>query len=96
MADFRRIDAAMLERVSANAKLNLTDEEKSKFLAEMEDILAAFRKLEEADTEGVQPAYHPVKVENVWREDIVMKKKIEICRNTDAMEGGYIIGPKLV
>ncbi|MCL5100283.1 MAG: Asp-tRNA(Asn)/Glu-tRNA(Gln) amidotransferase subunit GatC [Candidatus Marsarchaeota archaeon] len=97
MVDFQKVDATLLERICSDAKLTLDDSEKERFVTEMSEILAAFRSIGEAETEGVRPAYHPTAVENVWRDDApARKRKIDIKKNTDALEGGYIVGPKLV
>ena len=96
MVDFQKVDAALLERMCADTKILLSDEEKERFIREMSDILVAFRSIGEVSTEGVQPAYHPTAVENVWREDISAPKELDIRKNTDALEDGYIVGPKLV
>ncbi|MGC8537965.1 MAG: Asp-tRNA(Asn)/Glu-tRNA(Gln) amidotransferase subunit GatC [Candidatus Micrarchaeia archaeon] len=96
MVDFKKVDKAMLERICANAKLSLTSSEEERFISEMEEILSAFRELESVDTKGVQPAYHATEIRNVWREDKVKKKNVDIKKNTGAIEDGYIIGPKLV
>lgn len=96
MVNFQSIDNEMLERICNNAKLNLTDLEKRKFISELGDILAAFKTLEEIDTKGISPAYHATEVKNVWREDTAKRKKTDIKKNTKAIEDGYIIGPKLI
>ncbi len=98
MVDFRKVDAALLERICSDAKIALADEEKDKFVKEMSEILDAFKSISEADTNGLQPSYHSTPVENVWREDVADggKRKLDIGKNTEAIEDGYIIGPKLV
>ena len=96
MVNFQSVDRQMLERVCANAKIHLTDSENDRFVSDMGDILAAFRLLEEVNTKAVLPAYHATNIKNVWREDGVKKRSIDIMKNTKAIENGYIIGPKLV
>ena len=96
MVDFQKVDKGMLSRICSNAKLNLTSSEEEKFVSEMGEILTAFRELESVDTEGVQPAYHATEIRNIWRDDKVKKKSVDIKKNTGALENGYIIGPKLV
>ncbi|EQD66908.1 Glu-tRNAGln amidotransferase, C subunit [mine drainage metagenome] len=96
MVDFQKVDKEMLERICKNAKLELTDSEIEKFVSEMGSILTTFKTLGEVDTKGVPPAYHPTGIKNVWREDRSEKKHMDISNNTDAIEDGYIVGPKLV
>lgn len=63
------------EEVMANtellAKLALTEEEREKSKQEMEKILGYVDKLNELDTEGVEPLVSLFPVENVFREDKV-------------------------
>ena len=54
------------------AKLALTDEEREKSRQEMEKILGYVDKLNELDTEGVEPLISLFPVENVFREDKVV------------------------
>lgn len=97
MVDFKKVDSALLERICSDAKIELSTDEKEKFMAEMSGILEAFGAVGEVDTEGVQPAYHPTNVENVWRDDLTDRsRRVDIRKNTAAIEKGYIVGPKLV
>ena len=51
------------------AKLSLSEEEVELFQEQLGKILEYFRKLEEVDTEGVEPLKHVIATENVFRED---------------------------
>lgn len=97
MVDFQKVDASLLDRMCSVAKLTLNTSEKKKFLAEMSEILEAFGTVEEAYVGDTPPAYHPTAVENIWRDDTIIKKsKLDIGKNTNAVEDGYVVGPKLV
>lgn len=59
-----------IEYVSILAKLELTQEEKQQAKADMGSMLDYIDKLNELDTEGVEPMSHVFPVNNVFREDI--------------------------
>lgn len=51
------------------AKLKLTEEEVRLFQKQLGEILEYFRKLEEVDTNNVEPLKHVIATQNVFRED---------------------------
>ena len=53
------------------AKLSLTDEAKEKAKQDMQKMLDYVEKLDELDTDGVEPLSHIFGDENVFREDVV-------------------------
>lgn len=60
-----------IEYVGILAKLELSQEEKEQAKRDMSDMLAYVGKLNELDTEGVEPMSHTFDVHNVFREDVV-------------------------
>lgn len=58
-----------VEHVAKLARLALTDTEKARFTEQMNAILKYAEKLNELDTEGVEPTSHVLPVKNVLRED---------------------------
>lgn len=87
-----------IKKIAKTARLNLTVDEAKAFSKDMENILEAFKGLEKADTNGVEPTTQPVEVRNVFRED----KKENCLQQKDALsnskntEKGYFRGPKAV
>lgn len=67
----RRITDEVLENVEILAKLALTPGEREKVVEKLEEILDYVEKLNELDTEGVEPLVHISRQENVFREDVV-------------------------
>ena len=67
----RKIDEATMDNVEILAKLALTPQERQKAMDEMEKILAYVEKLNELDTDGIEPMSHVFPVKNVFREDVV-------------------------
>ena len=60
-----------IDYVGILAKLELSDEEKEQAKKDMSNMLAYVGKLNELDTEGVEPMSHTFSVHNVFREDVV-------------------------
>ena len=61
-----------IEYVGILAKLELSEEEKEQAKKDMESMLDYIDKLNELDTEGVEPMSHVFPVQNVFREDEVV------------------------
>ncbi len=60
-----------IEYVGILAKLELSGEEKEQAKKDMSNMLSYVGKLNELDTEGVEPMSHAFSVHNVFREDVV-------------------------
>ncbi|MFD1954320.1 Asp-tRNA(Asn)/Glu-tRNA(Gln) amidotransferase subunit GatC [Paenibacillus thailandensis] len=58
-----------VEHVAKLARLELTDEEKETFNGQLNAILKYAEKLNELDTDGVEPTSHVLPLMNVMRED---------------------------
>ena len=70
------IDDETIENVCILAKLSLTDEAKEKAKQDMQKMLDYVEKLDELDTDGVEPLSHIFGDENVFREDVVTNGRI--------------------
>lgn len=64
-----KITAAEVEHVAQLARLELSAEEKSLFVGQMDAILGYVDKLKELSTDDVQPTSHAIPVENAFRPD---------------------------
>jgi len=59
-----------LEKIAQLARLTLKDDEKEKFLDQVNQILKYVEKLNEVNTEGVEPLSHSMDLINVTRDDV--------------------------
>ena len=66
------IDDGTIEYVGILAKLELSEEEKQEAKKDMGRMLDYIDKLNELDTEGVEPMTHIFPVSNVFREDVAV------------------------
>ena len=89
------VDQKEVQKVADNARINLSDEEASKFSEEFDKILGMFDTLDEVDTEDVEPSFHPVEVESTTRSDEKEETldKEEVFQNTENEEDGFFKGP---
>ena len=60
-----------IDYVGILAKLELSEEEKEQAKKDMTNMLDYVGKLNELDTDGVEPMSHTFSVNNVFREDVV-------------------------
>ena len=84
----RKIDNNMMNRIENLSKLSLTEEERAKAMKEMDKILEYVSKLNEIDTDGVEPLVNVLPISNVLRED-------EVVINEDAVEKTIANGPAI-
>lgn len=87
-----------IEYVGILAKLELSEEEKQQAKKDMGRMLDYIDKLNELDTEGVEPMSHVFAVNNVFREDVVMNgdDRENMLRNAPAKKDGSYKVPKTV
>ena len=95
MSDTGKID---IEYVAKLARIALSDAEKAKFSEQLGSVLGYIVKLEELDTEGVEPTAHPHPMENVWQEDVVSSElSVEAAlQNAPKQRQNMIVVPKVV
>ena len=100
----------MIEYVGILAKLELSGAEKEEAKKDMERMLAYIDKLNELDTEGVEPMTHRFPLTNVFREDIPGEESLphsglaerelinreSILKNAPEQKNGAFKAPKTV
>ncbi len=92
------ITKELLLHVAETARLNLTDDEISEFLPQLKDVIKAFSKLSELDTETISPSFQPVEIRNVLREDLPEESlsQEDALKNAKYTKDGYFKGPKII
>lgn len=80
------------------ARLELSDEEVDRFTTQLARVLDYFKILDEADVEGVEPAFNVLGLTNVMREDEPgpTLSQEEALANAPAKENGYVEAPAMV
>lgn len=89
-----------VEQVARLARLALTDAEKERFTAQLGVILGYIEKLNELNTDGVEPTSHALPLSNVWREDRreagTLGSPEEILANAPQREGPFFKVKKVI
>ncbi|MBT6519429.1 Asp-tRNA(Asn)/Glu-tRNA(Gln) amidotransferase subunit GatC [Candidatus Woesearchaeota archaeon] len=92
------IDPNLIKKIASVSRLNLTDKETEKFTSDLQNILDAFKKLDEVDVSNIPTAIHPIDVKNITRDDIPKKclSNEEALENTTLKKDGFFKGPRSV
>lgn len=87
-----KITKADVEHVAALARLQLSEEEKTKFTGQLGSILEYFEKLDAANTSEVKVIGQINKLENIATDDKIGEKydREELLSNAPETEDGYI------
>ncbi|HRK34218.1 MAG TPA: Asp-tRNA(Asn)/Glu-tRNA(Gln) amidotransferase subunit GatC [Candidatus Hydrogenedentes bacterium] len=93
-----RITKTDVEYVAGLAQLTLDEATKEKLVGEMDDILGHMDKLNELNTDGIEPMMHVLEMTNVFREDVVepsLDREIALM-NAPKTDGEYFLVPKIL
>jgi len=92
------IDEDLVNRVARLARLAPDAAERKALQQELSQILGHFQRLEELDTEGVSPAYHPQHLENQLRPDTVRPSagRDELLGLSERIKNGCLAVPRTV
>jgi aspartyl-tRNA(Asn)/glutamyl-tRNA(Gln) amidotransferase subunit C len=93
-----QIDDKLLERLEEMSFLALSNDEKSRFKVELQEILGRMTKFNEFNTEGVPECSYPLDNVNVFRDDEVQPSLARelILQNAPAKNDEMFIAPKTV
>jgi aspartyl-tRNA(Asn)/glutamyl-tRNA(Gln) amidotransferase subunit C len=87
-----------VEYIAKLAKLEYSEEEKEQFAKQFNTILAYIDKLNELNTDDVEPLSHVIELSNVMREDEVKPSLPveEVLRNAPSKSGSFFKVPKVI
>jgi aspartyl-tRNA(Asn)/glutamyl-tRNA(Gln) amidotransferase subunit C len=93
-----KIDSDTILRVAELARLDLTEDEKAEFSNQLSDIISYVEKINELDTESVEPTDHIVELTNVLRDDRVDKSidRSELEKIAPRFEEGHFVVPRII
>ncbi len=94
----RKIDEAEVRKVAKLSRLELSDEEVEEFTVQLGAILGYVEKMNEVDTEGVEPLAHCLPITNVLRADCVRESigTDAALANAPARDGCFFKVPKVL
>ena len=84
--------------VAGLARLELSEDEVKKYETELNDVLKFMDKLNELDTDGVEPSTHVLDISNVFRDDVVEESfdVEDILSNAPDREDDYFKVPSIL
>jgi aspartyl-tRNA(Asn)/glutamyl-tRNA(Gln) amidotransferase subunit C len=93
-----KIDEKLILRLENLARLQLSETERPAFQQDLNNILEMMQKLDELDTEGVEPLRHVTEGLSEWREDKVEQPitKVQALQNAPLHDGDYFKVPKVI
>ena len=93
-----KIDKPAVDKLADLAKLEFTDESKTEIIQDLNKILAFVEKLEELDTNNIEPLIYMTEEANVLRTDAVKNDltKEEALKNAPVCDSDYFIVPKVL
>ena len=94
----QKIDIATVNEVAHLARLEFTEEGKTEILNDMNRMLAFVDKLNEIDTDGVDPLIYMTDESNVMRDDVskdTLTQK-DALKNAPKKDSDYFKVPKVI
>ncbi len=93
-----KISKEEVEHVAHLARLNLNSQELAKMTQQLDTILSYVEKLNELETEGIQPTTHAFSIYNAFRDDLVddSLSQGEALTNGSKHNDQYFIVPRII
>ena len=93
-----KIDENLISKLEKLSKLRLQEDEKQQIAKDLEGIVEMFDKLQEVDTEGVEPTRHITTHAHPLRDDRVQNelKVDQVVKNAPEVHENFIAVPKFL
>ena len=93
-----KVDKKLVEKVAGLAKLEFDEAAKEKMVSDMDKIISFINKLEELDTDSIEPLVYMSEETNVLRTDKVSEHsaKEEVLKNAPQKDSDYFKVPKVL
>lgn len=93
-----QIDKKTVDELAQLARLEYDDESKTEMINDLNKILAFVDKLNELDTDNVEPLIYMTEETNRWREDEVKVTitQDEALKNSPKHDSDYFKSPKVI
>ena len=94
----RHLSKKEVEHTAWLAHIELSKKEKTLFTEQFNNILDYFKKIDEINTEDVQPTYHVLDLMNVYRKDKASPSlpTEEALKNAPKKEKQFLKAPRIV
>ena len=93
-----QIDKELILKLETLARLELSEAERDKLQSSLNDILKMVEKLDELNTEGVEPLIYINEDVNVLRDDVVKNElsREDALSNAPSQNGVFFKVPKVI
>lgn len=93
-----KVDDQLIARLAELSRLEFNESERHQIRQDLEKILSFMEKLNELDTEDVEPLVYVSEQTNVMRKDVVgdMLDKSDVLKNAPMKDDDYIKVPKVI
>ena len=93
-----KIDKELILKLEHLARLQLSEEERKSMIGDLNNILKMVEKLNEVDTDGVEPMIHMSEAVNGFREDEIKNQltKEDALKNAPQTDGEFFQVPKVI
>ncbi len=93
-----QIDKELLLKLEHLAKLELSESERTEIAGDLNNILKMVEKLQEVNTDGVEPLTHITEGNNIFRKDEVKNQltQEEALKNAPDHNGEFFKVPKVI
>ena len=92
------VNDLLVEKLATLARLRFSEAEKAEVRADLQEMISFIEKLQEVNTEGVEPLLHMSGNVNILREDIVQGSitREEGLRNAPHADDSFFKVPKVI
>ena len=94
----KKIDEAHVRKVAKLSRLELSEAEVGEFTGQLSAILEYVEKMNELDTENVEPLAHCLPISNILREDVAQESlgAEKAVANAPQRDGNFFKVPKIL
>ncbi|MGH6623683.1 MAG: Asp-tRNA(Asn)/Glu-tRNA(Gln) amidotransferase subunit GatC [Burkholderiaceae bacterium] len=91
-------DLSQVQRVAQLARIEITEAEALRTLAQLQDIFAMIERMQAIDTKGVEPMAHPLGGTQRLRDDAVTEidQRAAALSNAPAEQDGLFLVPRVI
>ena len=93
------VESATINHLAELSNFSVSDKEAASLEKDLAGILKYISQLDEVDVEGVEPTYQVFEMENVWRDDEILKQEAtreELLALTKEQKDNQIKVPKVL
>ncbi len=92
------VDNALILKLEKLSRLQLSDNERTAIQKDLGNILTMVDKLNELDTDGVEPLVYISEEENILRDDVIQNQvsREDALKNAPNQDGEFFRVPKMM